>query len=68
VEKCYEYFGCNMEDCKMFKLDDDRFCWEVEGTLCSSHGIEVLQSHSKIKLDTCMHCLYYKNANRVDLQ
>ena len=45
----------------MFKLKDKVPCWEVEGTLCSHEGIEVLLKKVDKKIDACVYCIYYQS-------
>lgn len=63
MEKCYEYLGCTNEDCIMFSRKGTTPCWEVEGTLCSHNGIEIVLKKMKSKLDACIHCIYYQSVN-----
>jgi hypothetical protein len=41
MEACYDYLGCKAGDCSMFGRKDNKHCWEVEGTLCNHHGIQL---------------------------
>jgi len=63
MEKCYEYLGCTKVDCIMRKLPEDKHCWEVEGTLCSSHGIEFIRKMTDKKIEICKDCIYYNAVN-----
>jgi len=44
----------------MYKIEDNKNCWEVEGTLCNHHGIEIMWGKTGNKIDACVHCIYYK--------
>ena len=57
MEKCYEYLDCSQKDCVMYEREDSVNCWEVEETLCSHTGMEVLK---KAKRNKCAYCMYYK--------
>jgi hypothetical protein len=61
MEICYEYLGCTKKRCVMFKIKDRIPCWEVEGTLCSHEGIEVLLKKIDKKIDACVYCIYYQS-------
>jgi hypothetical protein len=65
MEKCYEYLGCRKYDCIMHGRKDNKPCWEVEGGLCNTHGIEIMRkkNHGK-KADVCFRsgCIYFKAA------
>ncbi len=63
MEKCYEYFEGNQQDCIMRELVGDKFCWEVEGTLCVDHDREYLEEITDCtKEEACDSscCTYYK--------
>lgn len=65
MEACWEYLGCRTEDCVIYGKTGIKYCWEVEGTLCNHHGIELMQrSLGGKKEDACAHsaCIYYKAA------
>jgi len=65
MESCYEYLGCDMKDCIMHERKDTKRCWEVEGTLCNHHGIQIVRDNlAGKKEDACNHsvCIYYKAA------
>lgn len=66
METCHEYLGCNNRDCKMYGRKDNKRCWEVEGTLCNHHGIEIAMEKltGKKKEEACAlaSCIYYKAA------
>ena len=40
MDRCYQYFNCHNPKCKIYNTEDEKQCWEVEGTLCSSHLLE----------------------------
>ncbi len=61
MEKCYEYFCCMQEDCPAYKAPDNIDCWELEGTLCNSHGIEMIASKLGGKEYACEYCIYFRN-------
>ena len=66
MEACYEYLGCDMQDCIMHGRKDNKRCWEVEGTLCNHPGIQIIREKlaGKNKEDACARsaCIYYKAA------
>lgn len=64
MERCYEYLGCKQTDCIMHQTSDTKQCWEVEGTLCSSHAVEYLMEQSGRKEHVCTNCIYYKAVKR----
>ena len=68
MEQCYEYLGCQKEDCIMRQRLDNKQCWEVEGTLCSAHAIEIMQKHRGKKIDVCIDCIYYKAVKCGDIK
>jgi two-component system, sensor histidine kinase and response regulator len=63
-EKCYEYLGCDKQDCIMHGRKDDIRCWELDGTLCNYRGIQVVRAelNGKRKEDSCARsgCIYYE--------
>jgi hypothetical protein len=67
MERCYEYLGCGMRKCIMYETQDNTPCWEVEGTLCSSHGVALVQSRTGGEKYVCVECLYYKAVNKLKL-
>jgi len=40
MELCYEYFRYEKTDCIVYGAPDPTECWEIEGTLGSSLGVE----------------------------
>ncbi len=65
MEACYEYLGCNKEECIMHRRKDNKPCWEVEGTLCNHQGIQLMRDKlDGKKEDACIRsgCIYYKAA------
>ncbi len=65
MEACYEYLGCDKKDCVMFHRGADARCWEIEGTLCNHHGIEIARKKlGTRKQDACVRsgCIYYELA------
>ena len=65
MEPCYEYLGCKNENCLMHRIEDNSYCWEVEGTLCNHPGIVIVRKKvGRKKKDACAlsGCLYYKAA------
>lgn len=66
MEACYVYLGCEMVNCIMQGQKNNKRCWEVEGTLCNHHGIEIIRKAlaGRNKEDICMrsHCIYYRAA------
>ncbi len=65
MEKCYEYLGCDKIKCIRHGIKDNRQCWEVEGTLCNSHSIELMRKRIKgPKKDACSlsSCIYFAAA------
>lgn len=65
MESCWEYLGCGKTTCVMHGRKD-LHCWEVEGTLCNNHAIEILMARQHAtKADACAHakCLYYEAAH-----
>jgi hypothetical protein len=65
MEKCYEYLGCNKYRCIRHGINDSRQCWEVEGTLCNSHCIELMRKRTTgPKKEACIssNCIYFKAA------
>jgi hypothetical protein len=66
MEACYEYLGCDKQDCVCHGRKDDIRCWELDGTLCNHDGIQVMRGrlHGKKKEDSCDRsgCVYYKAA------
>jgi len=63
MEACYDYLGCDKQDCIMRGRKDNKTCWEVEGTLCNHDGIQVMMDKlGGKKENTCARigCIYYK--------
>ncbi len=64
MEACYEYLGCDKQDCIMHGRKDNENCWEVEGTLCNHPGIQAVREKlaGKKKEDACARsaCIYYQ--------
>ncbi len=61
MEKCYEYLGCEENECIMKSQDDDRQCWEVKDTLSNTHAIALSKHKCTSKEEACskVGCLYY---------
>jgi len=61
MEECYEYLGCDKEDCVMHGLKGKK-CWEVEGTLCNHLGIKLIRDKYTKTEESCARsgCIYYK--------
>ena len=70
MEICYEYLGCDKQDCVMRKIDD-KHCWEVDGTLCNHLGIELTigKFANRPKEEACAHSysIYYKAAKELGI-
>ncbi len=67
MEKCYEYLGCSKVDCIMHRRKDNKYCWEVEETLCNSHSIEIARKKVRgKKADACFRsgCIYFNAAKK----
>ncbi len=65
MEACYEYLGCDKQECIMHGQKGNNNCWEVDGTLCNHEGIEIVRSkHGGQKENACArsNCIYYKAA------
>ena len=65
METCYEYLGCDKEDCIMHGRKDNKRCWEVDETLCCNPV--ALLAREKLggkKEDSCARsaCVYYTAA------
>lgn len=60
MEECYEFFACKKTDCIKRSINNQP-CWEVEGTLCATHGVDIkeLQKGLGSKLEVCKYCIYY---------
>lgn len=58
LEKCYEYFKCTKVECILYGKEGNIRCWETEGTLCSSEGIEIIMEEEG-KMEACKNCSYY---------
>ena len=71
MEACYEYLGCDKQGCIMHGRKDNKRCWEVEGTLCSYHGIQIVrEDHAgKEKEVACArsYCIYYEAVKPIRL-
>ena len=71
MEKCYEYLGCSKKDCIMFKKQDNKYCWDVGGTLSNYDGIEIMRKRmgNKKKVEACASsgCIYFQTAKNRDL-
>lgn len=67
MERCYDYLGCDKDNCVMRGLND-KPCWEVEGTLCNHLGIQIVRGGITVskKEESCVlcGCLYYKAAKK----
>ena len=72
MESCYEYLGCHKTECVMHGMGNAKLCWQVEGTLCSHHGIELVRRVcDKDKEAACARssCIYYRAAKtRADIR
>jgi hypothetical protein len=65
MESCYEYLGCGEKGCIMYRREETRPCWEVEGTLCNHIGIRIMRERlAGEKEEACARsgCIYYKAA------
>lgn len=65
METCFEYLGCQNRDCVMYGIGRPVMCWQVEGTLCNHHGIEIMRGlHGDNKEAACARssCIYYRFA------
>jgi hypothetical protein len=65
IGKCYEYLGCFERECIMYGRNDDEHCWDVDGTLCNNHVVQLIrEKFSGKKEDACARsqCLYYNTA------
>jgi hypothetical protein len=65
MEPCYVYLGCGEKDCPMHGRKDTKRCWEVEGTLCNHHGIQIIRDKLAGKKENACNrsgCIYFKTA------
>ena len=65
METCCEYLGCRQTTCVMYGVGHAAHCWQVEGTLCNHHGIELVRrKNDKDKEAACerSRCIYYRAA------
>jgi len=63
MEKCYEHLGCSEKACIMYGRNDNKHCWDVDGTLCNHDGIQLIrEKFAGNKEDVCAksQCIYYK--------
>lgn len=58
MDKCYEYFDCKKYDCVMRSQKEEIKCWELEGTLCHSEHLNLLEEMAG---DKCLYCIYHKS-------
>ena len=68
MEACYEHLGYDETDCIMHGGKDTKRCWEIEGTLCNYHGIQIVRDKlAGEKEDSCVRCacIYYKAARGI---
>jgi len=58
MEKCYENFYCEQDDCSAMK--SEKVCWECENTLCFDHlpvrNEDIAEGETK-----CDYCMYYED-------
>lgn len=64
MELCYEYFRYEKTDCIVYGAPDPTECWEIEGTLGSSLGVEQVREKVGNKEDACKKCIYYVAVNQ----
>jgi hypothetical protein len=70
MEPCWEFMACERHDCIKFGRTDKR-CWDVEGTLCSHHTIQLRSAKAGEKHEfACSraNCLYCEAAKRLDVE
>lgn len=70
IGKCYEYLGCDERECIMHGRNDDKHCWDVDGTLCNHRVIQLIrEKFAEKKEDACARsqCLYYNTAKDRDI-
>jgi len=65
MEKCYEYFGCNITTCILHGEKDNAHCWNIDETLCNNPAFKLVSdTHDRKKKKTdlylCSFCIYYK--------
>lgn len=65
MDACWEYLGCDKQDCIMHGRKDNRRCWEVEETLCNYPEMQDFRDEiDGKKEDACARsgCIYFKAA------
>jgi len=65
METCHEYLRCDKQDCIMYGREDNKRCWETEGTLCNHKGIQIMRNKLEGTKETACAgsgCIYYKAA------
>ena len=69
MEKCYEYFGCQLTECIMQTNNITTPCWDTQGTLCNYSPLEVvLEENPNLRKQAACEiagCLYYQRMNRM---
>jgi hypothetical protein len=72
MEACYEYLGCDKQECPAYVKKENMRCWEVAGTLCNHPGIELVRKRSSNgnKEDSCIRsgCIYYTAVKKFSKQ
>lgn len=65
MEKCYEYFDCLKLDC-IRRENEDKQCWEIDGTLCDTHCriVDIMKSELESKILDCEVCIFYQQHNK----
>jgi len=59
MEKCYEYFACKQTDCIMHNNHTNQYCWEAEGTLSNTPGMDSITSRlNNSGVNKCTYCIY----------
>ncbi len=57
IEKCYQFFHCDKENC-MARLEE-RPCWEIDEVDCRNHALKKIEQElSMLDENKCDYCLY----------
>ena len=62
--KCHEFFDCKKKECRMFKEDEERNCWDIEPTSTSCTNMLPDSATKENKIFHCHNCTYYLHAHR----
>ena len=62
MKRCYEYFDCTKTECPAYGSTDAPQCWDQEGTLCASEGIQLISDQLGHKKGACAFCEYAQSA------